>query len=177
MRRPRQNQTLRLILLAIALGIALWQYFHPTTTTTPNGTNSSQALNAPGKPNPQVTPGDVLTTDANVVCVSGYTKTVRNVPESLKEQVFQEYGVTNRQPGDYEVDHLISLELGGSNSVRNLWAESYVSRPLNAHVKDRLENVLHDLVCAGRLKLTAAQHMIANDWTVAYEKYVGTLPR
>ncbi len=177
MRRPRRNQTLRLILLAIALGFAIWQYFHPTITSTSSGTNSSQALNAPGKPNSQLTPGDVLTTDANVVCVSGYTQTVRNVPESLKEQVFSEYGVVNRQPGDYEVDHLISLELGGSNSLQNLWAESYVSQPLNAHVKDRLENVLHDLVCAGRLKLTAAQRMIANDWTLAYQKYVGTLPR
>jgi hypothetical protein len=176
LRRPRQNQTLRLILLAIALGIVIWQYFHPSTTTQ-GSTASSQALHAPGKPNSQLTPGDVLTTDANVVCVSGYTQTVRNVPESLKAQVYQEYGVTNRQPGDYEVDHLISLELGGSNSLRNLWPESYVSQPLNAHVKDKLENVLHDLVCAGRMKLSAAQRLIANDWTLAYEKYVGTLPR
>lgn len=164
--------------MLIVLGFVVWQYFHPTTSpTNTNTTNSSAALHALASPNPQLTPGDVLTTDANVVCVSGYTKTVRNVPESLKEQVFQAYGVINRQPGDYEVDHLISLELGGSNSIRNLWAESYVSQPLNAHVKDRLENVLHDLVCAGRLKLKAAQSMIATDWQLAYQKYVGTLPQ
>lgn len=57
----------------------------------------------------------------------------------------------------------MSLELGGSNSLQHLWLESYISQPLNAHVKGRLENVLHNLVCAGRLKLTAAQRMIAND--------------
>jgi hypothetical protein len=174
LRRLRQNQTIRLILTAIAIGIAIWQYYHPGIS---GNTNSSQAQLAPTIPNSQLTPGDVLTTDASVVCVSGYTQTVRNVPESLKEQVFREYGVVNRQPGDYEVDHLISLELGGSNSLQNLWAESYVSQPLNAHVKDRLENVLHDLVCAGRLKLKAAQKLIRNDWTIAYEKYIGTLPR
>jgi hypothetical protein len=164
---------LRLILLAITIGLAIWQFYHPAAPDTP----SSTARQAPDIPNPQLTPGDVLTTNREVVCVSGYTKTVRNVPEILKEQVFQEYGITKRQPGEYEVDHLISLELGGSNSLQNLWAESYVTQPLNAHVKDKLENVLHDLVCAGRLKLTAAQRMIANDWTQAYQKYVGTLPR
>jgi hypothetical protein len=164
--------------MLILIGILIWQHFHPSqTTTSSSGAGSSQALRAPADPNPQLTPGDVLTTDANPVCVSGYTKTVRNVPESLKEQVFSEYGVFNRQPGDYEVDHLIPLELGGSNSIRNLWAQSYVSSPLNAHVKDRLENTLHDLVCAGRLKLKAAQRLIATDWQNAYQKYVGRLPQ
>ena len=84
--------------------------------------------------NPNLTPGDVLTTDRNQICTSGYTKTVRNVPSSLKRQVYQSYGIRTHKPGDYEIDHLISLELGGSNSVRNLWPESFVSAPLNAHV-------------------------------------------
>lgn len=44
----------------------------------------------------------------------------------------------------------MSVELGGSNSLQHLWLESYISQPLNAHVKGKLENVLHNLVCAGR---------------------------
>ena len=56
-----------------------------------------------------------------MICVPGYTKTVRDVPQPLKEQVYRSYGVTSRQPGEYEIDHLVSLELGGSNSARNLW--------------------------------------------------------
>jgi len=42
----------------------------------------------------------------------------RNVPESEKRQVYAEYGIRSHASGQYEVDHLIPLELGGSNSIR-----------------------------------------------------------
>jgi len=122
------------------------------------------------------TPGDVLTSDPAVICVHGYTKTVRNVPESLKDQVYRIYGITYRKPREYEVDHLISLELGGSNSLRNLWPESYETQPLNARTKDKLENRMHKLVCDGTLDLKQAQQEIAKDWIGAYVKYIGPLP-
>ena len=70
------------------------------------------------------------------------------------------------------MDHLISLELGGSNSLKNLWPESYQGA-WNAHVKDRLENRLHALVCAGQLDLKTAQHAIATNWIAAYQQYLG----
>jgi hypothetical protein len=122
-----------------------------------------------------LTPGDILTTDAKVVCTPGYTKTVRDVPQSVKNQVYRAYGITSHKPGEYEIDHLVSLELGGSNSIRNLWPESYVTEPLNAHVKDTLENVLHELVCSGKLSLKEAQKAIATNWIQAYRQYVGPL--
>jgi len=127
-------------------------------------------------PDPRLTPGDVLTTDKNVICRPGYTQTVRNVPQSVKNQVYREYGITSRQPGEYEVDHLVSLELGGSNSIKNLWPQSYKTQPLNAHVKDKLENKLHDLMCSGAISVQDAQKAIAQDWIGAYRKYVGPLP-
>ena len=74
---------------------------------------SSCLADSPIVPDAQKTPGDVLTTDTSVICVKGYTTTVRNVPESVKEQVYSIYGITSRQPKEYEIDHLISLELGG----------------------------------------------------------------
>ena len=133
-------------------------------------------LQAPLMPDPLKTPGDVLTSDPARICVPAYTKTVRNVPQALKEQVYRQYGITSRQSGEYEVDHLISLELGGSNSVRNLWPESYKTTPLNAHVKDTLENRLHALACSGKITLEQAQQAIAQDWRAAYVKYLGPLP-
>ena len=131
---------------------------------------------APVRPNLKLSPGDVLTSDPKVICVPGYTKTVRNVPQSLKNVVYAAYGITSREPGEYEVDHLISLELGGSNSQRNLWPESYKTQPLNAHVKDTLENKLHALTCSGKISMIEAQQAIAKDWPAAYVKYVGPLP-
>jgi hypothetical protein len=134
------------------------------------------AFDPPIVPDPAKTPGDVLTTDTATICQKGYTKTVRDVPEFLKKQIYRSYGITDRKPGEYEVDHLISLELGGSNSARNLWPQSYETQPLNAHVKDKLENRMHKLICDGKLDIKQAQDEIAKDWIGAYAKYVGPVP-
>lgn len=98
----------------------------------------SAFADSPIVPNPKLTPGDVLTTDVATICTPGYTKTVRDVPENIKNQAYLSYGITSRQPREYEIDHLISLELGGSNSILNLWPESYITQPLNAHTKDKM---------------------------------------
>jgi hypothetical protein len=68
---------------------------------------------------------------------------------------------------------LISLELGGSNDIGNLWPQSYRTEPWNAHVKDKLEDRLHMLVCAGKLSLPDAQKAIAGDWISAGKRWVG----
>lgn len=129
---------------------------------------------SPLVPDSQMTPGATLPVTAKDICVPGYTQKVRNVPSSLKKQVYAEYGIASRRPGQYEVDHLISLELGGSNSIKNLWPESYVTQPWNAHVKDQLENALHDDICAGRIPLQQAQQEIATDWIGAYKRHFHT---
>jgi hypothetical protein len=144
--------------------------------TVPRGQNvsvDSLGNPAPAEPDPALTPGDTLPVTAQDVCTPGYSHKVRNVPAAVKREVYARYGIAYHRPGEYEVDHLISLELGGSNSIRNLWAESHWTSPWNAHVKDALENALHRLVCAGRLDLHTAQRAIATDWIAAYEKYVG----
>lgn len=150
-------------------------------TVSPGGRVTTGPGNVPGSqegsplvPNPKMTPGATLPVTAKDICVPGYTQKVRNVPSSLKNQVYAQYGIASRRPGQYEVDHLISLELGGSNSIKNLWPESYVTQPWNAHVKDQLENALHDDICAGRISLPQAQKEIATDWIAAYEKHFHT---
>jgi hypothetical protein len=128
-------------------------------------------------PNPKLTPGDVLPVSKEDICVVGYTKLVRDVPEKVKKQVYRMYGITHHAPHEYEVDHLISLELGGSNSPKNLWPESYLTAPWNARTKDALENRLHSMVCKGEIDLTKAQQEIAKDWIAAYKKYIGPEPK
>ncbi len=142
----------------------------------PNGDQGSGGfnMNAPILPNSQMTPGDTLDVTVADIAVPGYTKKVRNVPSSVKKQVYAEYGIASRLPKEYEVDHLISLELGGSNSVRNLWPQSYQTQPWNAYVKDELENELHRLVVSGQMDLPTAQHMIATNWIAAYQQVFHT---
>ena len=137
---------------------------------------ADDTLRFPYLPDPARTPGATLAVTAADICVSGYSKKVRNVPAAVKRQVYRSYGIARHRPGDYEVDHLISLELGGSNSVRNLWPESYRTSPWNARVKDRLENELHRRVCAGSMPLDQAQRLISGNWVAAYRRYVEPAP-
>ena len=123
-------------------------------------------------PDPNLTPGSTFNVTAQDVCISGYAKKVRNVPAEMKREVYREYSITSHESGDYEVDHLIPLELGGSNSIKNLWPESHRTLPWNAQVKDRLEGKLHELVCSGQLDLKTAQQAIALNWIEAYKLYV-----
>ncbi|GJG86500.1 hypothetical protein tb265_16810 [Gemmatimonadetes bacterium T265] len=135
-----------------------------------------RAARPPILPDTTMTPGATLDVTAQDICVPGYSKRVRNVPSSVKRQAYDEYGIASREPGEYEVDHLISLQLGGSNSIRNLWPQSFRTQPWNARVKDRLENELHRLVCAGQLDLATAQEEIAGNWVVSYRKRIGAPP-
>ena len=102
-------------------------------------------------PNSNMTPG-IFLADATLdkICEKGYTATVRHVTDKQKDEVFKEYSL--ERSGNYEVDHLISLELGGSNDTKNLWPQSYHGI-WSARIKDGLEHRLHDLVCMGKLDI------------------------
>ena len=115
------------------------------------------------------TPGAVLETNIQKICQSGYAGSVRNVPESEKNQVYAEYGIASHTAGEYEVDHLVSLELGGSNDISNLWPEPASPKP-GFHEKDKVENYLHDQVCAGKISLAQAQYQIATNWLAVYNQ-------
>jgi hypothetical protein len=121
-------------------------------------------------PDLRLTPGATVPVTASEVC--GVTaRAVPVVPVSLRRKVFEEYGVTPPQPDAYEVDYLITPELGGATDIRNLWPEPYQDTLWNAHVKDQLEDRLHKMVCRGDLDLATAQHDISSDWIAAYRKY------
>jgi hypothetical protein len=122
------------------------------------------------EPNLRLTPGATVPVTESEVCGVA-ARAVPVVPVSLKRRVFEEYGVTPPQPDAYEVDYLITPELGGATDIRNLWPEPYQDTVWNAHVKDQLEDRLHRMVCRGDLDLTTAQRDISTDWIAAYRKY------
>jgi hypothetical protein len=74
-----------------------------------------------------------------------------------------------------EIDHIVPLELGGSNDVSNLFPEPG-SGPASYHVKDRLENRLRDLVCGDRISLVSARRGIAGNWEHQYRQLFGSAP-
>jgi hypothetical protein len=115
-------------------------------------------------PNPALTPGDADEHEISQVCALGTAHQRRAVSYRVRDHVYLAYGIPRgRRNGLYRIDHLIPLELGGSNRVSNLWPQPYA----DSKIKDRMEGQLHEAVCSGRMSLEAAQRAIARDWHTA----------
>ena len=153
-------------LIAIAIGI-LW-FRHASQRP------ASVLFDPEAAPNRSLTPGATRRVTLSEVCSAPQEQVIGDVSVSLRQKVLQEYGIANARPEDYEIDYLIAPRLGGTEDIRNLWPEPYRARVWNAHVKDALEERLHEMVCSGQLDLSTAQHDIASDWISAYKKYFRT---
>ena len=130
-------------------------------------------------PDPSCTPG-VLNPDVtqdtidSTICVSGWTSTIRpstSYTNKLKAQGIIDYGYTDTSMADYEEDHFVPLELGGSpTDPGNLWPEPHYDTDgsgLTSYSKDSVENKLKTAVCDGTVTLADAQNAIMTNWTTA----------
>jgi hypothetical protein len=120
-----------------------------------------------------LTPGAIGSASRETLC-GGPRPTRQPVPPSVRQAVLREYRMEHLAEHEYELDYLITPELGGVADQRNLWPERYARGIWNARVKDDLEQLLPQLVCQGTLVLTTAQHDLADDWIAAYKKYFRT---
>jgi len=150
------------------------------------------AKNPPLLPDPKLTPGSAFSNvSVEEVCAKGYANAlnggVRHVSESEERKVFIEYfGVVPPNPGDYEIDHLVSLEISGDNSIRNLWPQARFTQPWNAGVKDKLEDRMAALLrqclkerghAAATALMRQFDHEVATNWTNAFVRYFGAAPK
>lgn len=168
-----------LIVIVLVFAAVMAYFFWPragATTAAEGGvtlgqrTKTSGCVAQGGLPDRACTPGALLPgATKDKVCVSGYASSVRDVPQSEKEQVYAEYGIRSRSAGEYEVDHLVSLELGGSNDIANLWPEPANPKP-GFHEKDQVEDYLHRQVCSGAIPMAEAQREIAENWLAVYQR-------
>ncbi len=124
-------------------------------------------------PDTEVTPGAVFDdVGPDDVCDARYPESVRKPRADDKLEVFARYGISIRDRGNYRIDHLIPVALGGTNALENLWPQP-IDGLGGPPAKDALELALHALVCDGDLTLQEAQTVVAADWWQAYESYVG----
>lgn len=118
----------------------------------------------PGRVNPILT--------KVVICAKSFrTGKYRNseTSEKQKEQVYQIYGIAKPQHNrgkqqQCELDHLVPLELGGADSLDNIWPQCGDFR-----TKDKVETALHRAVCSGAVDLGQAQQAISEDWQHALD--------
>jgi len=169
------------VVLAAAL-IATYYLSRKSNSTAPNDVSSiagrlgpqdiyPDASATPGATNPEITQANI----AETICSPHWsTKRVRppqQYTSQLKREQLDQRQRADEDPRDYEEDHLIPLELGGNpRDPKNLWPEPYATSipEGGARFKDRVENYLHDQICAGNISLAVAQQRIANDWYRVY---------
>jgi len=120
-----------------------------------------------------LTPGAVAAIDASTLC-AGRAMARPPIAPGMREAVLREYRMLEVPAQEYELDYLITPELGGIADQKNLWPQRYDSGVWNARVKDDLERLLPQLVCEGRLDLHTAQRVIAENWIAAYKQYFRT---
>ncbi|GAC1366246.1 MAG: hypothetical protein NVSMB4_21020 [Acidimicrobiales bacterium] len=137
-----------------------------------------------GLPDPIRTPGAVnaavtSSTIRETICVRGYTTTIRPplayTSRLKRSQLDSGYAVgSDHNPADYEEDHLIPLEVGGSPSdERNLWPMPRAG-VFGAGVKDALELEVHNRICDGRMSLEEGRRIFTTDW-IAGARRLGVL--
>jgi hypothetical protein len=119
------------------------------------------------QPNPRLTPGTLCT--PNNPDFAGYRYAAhiaycnRNVSQAKKQQVAQAYGVPEAQWSNYEFDHLIPLNAGGSSDVTNLWPQPIAE----AHLKDAVEQDVYNKLNAGAINQQQALKEIF-DWIMQH---------
>ena len=120
--------------------------------------------------NPAVTQKNI----AETICKPGWTKTVRP-STSYTNRIKQDLVPEGDDISNYELDHLISIELGGHpRDLDNLWMQPWEGL-CGARTKDVLETHLKKQVCLGNITLRQAQKEIGTDWVASYNKRIKPL--
>jgi hypothetical protein len=137
-----------------------------TAPTRPVPLASATPTQSVDRPDENITPGTVITTQAADVCTPGWATAHRDkLTVTQERQVLDAYRLPTAwatQTGHVsEWDHLISLQLGGGNGTRNIWPQLDHTQDQR---KDRLETRLHVQVCHGQLSLQEAQNRIKTFW-------------
>ena len=98
---------------------------------------------------------------------------LRGVSENMERQVFARYGIPWSARAEFNIDHLIPLELGGADHVDNLWPQSLSVRPYNVERKKVLTRRLLALIAARQITLAQAQQEMREDWIASFVQRLG----
>jgi hypothetical protein len=125
-------------------------------------------IGAVSRPNPALTPGAVAITNPATVCaLPAPSSSV--VPYLETAAVLAAYKIPSQDAGQYGLDYLVPLDLGGSTSQANLWPAS--TKGIGYHEKETLNVRLHTLVCQGQLPLGQVQQELIADWYSLWLRY------
>jgi hypothetical protein len=114
-------------------------------------------------PNPKRTPGRVAKRD----------KDRGGVTLKMEQKVFARYRLPWSRRAEFKIDHLIPVELGGADTIDNLWPQSVRAKPYGVDRKELLTEMLLIRIRAGQMTLAQAQEQISRDWIDAFIDHLG----
>jgi len=114
-------------------------------------------------PNPKLTPGKVAESE----------KDLRGVTAAMEQKVFARYKLPWQYRANFKIDHLIPRELGGADTIDNLWPQRVRVKPYGSDRKELLTEVLLQKVRANKMTVANAQEEIRRDWIDAFIDHVG----
>ncbi len=104
------------------------------------------------------------------VCSAGFGVATQHVSYGDRAKVLADYGLPWSERTEYQIDYLIPLALGGDDSRTNLWPMPLTGAAVPA-MKTALAELMHTLVCTGKVTLAAAQNAMAANWWGTYQQY------
>jgi hypothetical protein len=114
-------------------------------------------------PNPKLTPGRVAQHD----------KDRAGVTLAIEQKVFARYRLPWSRRAEFKIDHLIPPELGGADTIDNLWPQRLRAKPYGADRKELLTEVLLMRIRKGEMTAAEAQEQISRDWIYAFIDHLG----
>jgi hypothetical protein len=118
-------------------------------------------------PNSDKTPGDIAKLKTGQVCAPDFAASVKPVSRRARTHALERYGI-RPETFSSELEHVVPLSLGGSNSPDNFYP-FHPSGAFTLDAKQTLAAKLRDLVCAGNMSLKEAQNA-RKEWTKAYQR-------
>ena len=114
-------------------------------------------------PDPKLTPGRVARSEDDR----------RGVTVEMEQKVFARYKLPWSSRPAFKIDHLIPLELGGADTIDNLWPQSLRAKPYGWERKELLTDVLLQRIARKQITLQQAQEQISRDWIDAFIDHLG----
>jgi hypothetical protein len=105
--------------------------------------------------------------------VAGTEKERSGVTPAMEQKVFARYRLPWSRRAEFKIDHLIPRELGGADSLDNLWPQNVRVRPYGADRKELLTEILLAKIAKRQITLAQAQEEIRRDWIDAFIDHVG----
>ena len=121
------------------------------------------------RPSRELTPGAVVVTTRAAVCP--HPPPSVPIPYYVRATVLTAYRyVRSALHGDYVLDYLIPMFLGGAPVAANVWPAS--TSGIGLSQKTKLDRALYHRVCRRQMTLPQAQSALETDWFAAWLKYV-----